>query len=30
MKHKTLYGEDIITNEHIKNNAGVRKYLKES
>ena len=30
MKHKWLYWENQITNEHIKNNKWVRKYLEES
>lgn len=30
MKHKWLYWENKITNEHIKNNKWVRKYLEES
>lgn len=29
MKNKSLYGENEITHEHIKNNAGVRKFLEE-
>jgi DNA-damage-inducible protein D len=30
MKHKWLYWEKQITNEHIKNNKWVRKYLEDS
>jgi len=30
MKHKSLYWEEKITKEHIKNNDWVRKYLKKS
>ncbi len=30
MKHEALRGEVSITQEHVKNNAGVRKFLQES
>lgn len=30
MKHKALLGEEQITDEHSKNNVGVRNYLVES
>lgn len=30
MKHQALRGEPSITQEHNKNNAGVRKFLQES
>lgn len=30
MKHKALYGETPITDEHLRNTKGVRKYLTES
>lgn len=30
MKHKSLYWENHITSEHIKNNKWVRKYLEDS
>ncbi|MFK7780039.1 MAG: DNA damage-inducible protein D [Candidatus Gracilibacteria bacterium] len=30
MKHKSLYGENQITDEHLQNNTGVRKYLNDS
>lgn len=30
MRNKWLYGENQITDEHLKNNAGVRKFLDES
>ncbi len=30
MKHQKLHGEQPITKEHLKNNAGVRKFLEDS